>query len=158
MKPRVGVSACLLGERVRFDGGHKHDPVLTDLLGPRVEFVSVCPEVEVGMGIPRPPLHLEGARMVETDSGRDWTDPMNAYAEARVAALDHLDGYVFKSKSPSCGLAPTRGLFAEAVARRWPDLPMVEERDLQDSALREDFIRRVFAGRTSGNASESGEE
>ena len=107
---RVGVSACLLGEPVRYDGRHKRDAFLTDVLGKHVEWVPVCPELEVGMGVPRESVRLEGdvdaPRMVGVRSRIDHTAAMRRFAAERVrqlAALD-LQGYVFKKGSPSCGL------------------------------------------------------
>ena len=169
---RIGVSACLLGAKVRFDGQHKRDGFLVDELGPLVEWVSVCPEVEVGMGVPRESVrlvagpgsgHAATPRMLGTETGADWTDRMNLFAASRVRALarEELSGFVFKSKSPSCGMegveifagaeagAPlhTRGagLFAAALARAFPQLPIEEEGRLHDRALRENFVERVFA-------------
>jgi uncharacterized protein YbbK (DUF523 family)/uncharacterized protein YbgA (DUF1722 family) len=161
---RLGVSACLLGESVRYDGGHKRDAFLTDVLGPHVEWVPVCPEVELGLGVPRPTLRLTGRpaapRLVEDASGEDLTARMWQYAEARVVELERLalDGYVLKRSSPSCGLfgvpvyrepgtrgAAGRGLFAAALVERLPMLPVEEEGRLADGALRERFIERVFA-------------
>ena len=161
---RLGISACLLGQEVRFDGGHKRDPLLTDELGKYVEWVAVCPEVEVGMGTPREPLQLvrvgETTRMVTTGTGIDYTDRMNEWARARVEMLarENLDGYVLKSKSPSCGawsvkVAGTdgstvmdgRGLFASVLLERFPRLPVEEERRLADPAVRADFMDRVLA-------------
>lgn len=144
---RIGVSACLLGQEVRFDGGHKRNDFLTGTLGDFVEFVAVCPEVDIGLGIPRESLRLvrddSGAvRMIANKSGADVTDAMSAYAERRAAALerDDLSGYVLKKDSPSCGMERVRiygragmpvrdgrGLFAEALIRRLPDLPVEEE-------------------------------
>lgn len=163
---RIGVSACLLGQEVRFDGGHKHDRWLTGTLGPWCELVPVCPEVEAGMGIPRESVRLEGAvdapRMVAPRSGRDWTGEMQAWSRRRVrelAALD-LDGFVLKKNSPSCGLfrvkvypdqgmpARTgRGLFASAFAAALPLIPAEEEGRLEDARLRENFVERLFAFR-----------
>lgn len=162
-KPRVGISACLLGEEVRYDGGHKRDAFLTDVLGPYVEWVPVCPEVELGLGTPRPPIQLERhggeIRLVMPSTGRDYTAAMREYAERRVAELAtlDLDGYVLKQSSPSCGVeavkvypgsgAPSpdgRGLFAEVLLARLPDLPVEEEGRLEDPLLRERFVRRVF--------------
>src|SRR5271163_5097521 len=131
---RIGVSACLLGQEVRFDGGHKRNDFLTGTLGDFVEFVAVCPEIDIGLGIPRESLRLvrsgDGAvRMVANKSGADLTEAMNAYAERRVAALERedLSGYVLKKDSPSCGMERVRiysragmplrngrGLFADA--------------------------------------------
>ncbi|MFL6278871.1 MAG: DUF523 domain-containing protein [Vicinamibacterales bacterium] len=163
---RLGISACLLGHEVRFDGGHKRDHFLTDELGKHVAWVPVCPEVEVGMGTPREPLQLvrvgETTRMITTNTGIDHTDRMNAWARTRVELLvrEDLDGYVLKSKSPSCGVwnvevartdGPSaldgRGLFASALLERFPLLPVEDERRLADPAVRENFIERVLAYR-----------
>jgi uncharacterized protein YbgA (DUF1722 family)/uncharacterized protein YbbK (DUF523 family) len=162
-KLRVGISACLLGQEVRYNGGHKRDAFLTDTFGRYVEWVAVCPEVEVGMGTPRPPIRLERrgeeVRLVMPSTGEDHTDAMRGWAERRVAALSgmDLDGYVLKKDSPSCGMervkvyagegAPSkdgRGLFAETLMARLPDLPVEEEGRLNDPLLRESFIARVF--------------
>ena len=142
---RLGISACLLGEEVRFDGGHKRDRFLTDELGKHVEWVPVCPEVEVGMGTPRETLHLvrdsRTLRMITTRTAIDYTDRMNQWARSRVEALarEDLDGYVLKKDSPSCGVwrvkvfgpdGNTRdgiGLFAAIVVQRFPLLPVEEE-------------------------------
>jgi uncharacterized protein YbbK (DUF523 family)/uncharacterized protein YbgA (DUF1722 family) len=160
---RLGISACLLGERVRYDGGHKRDPFLTDVLGKHVEWVPVCPEVEVGLGIPRPPIDLVrvGAeiRLVVGATGEDITETMRAYAAWRAKGLAslELDGYVLKSKSPSCGLARVpvrdgdegeatgRGLFADALALTMPQLPMEEEARLRHASVRAHFVERLFA-------------
>jgi uncharacterized protein YbgA (DUF1722 family)/uncharacterized protein YbbK (DUF523 family) len=162
---RLGISTCLLGENVRYDGGHKRNAFLMDTLGEYVTWVSVCPEVEIGMSTPRPPIRLErsngdGVRLVMPDSGDDLTDRMTSYAERRVAALrdEHLSGYVLKSGSPSCGMervrlydangVPSRdgvGLFADALLTHMPQLPVEEEGRLNDARLRENFITRIFA-------------
>ncbi len=171
---RIGVSACLLGQEVRFDGQHKRDPFLVDELGPFVEFVAVCPEVEVGMPIPRetlrlvrgrqdPPPHI---RLIANRSGEDWTSRMVDFAQRRVKLLarEDLSGYVLKKDSPSCGLSrvkvyaasdstdsPPRaerdgqGLFATELRRAFPNLPIEEEGRLNDPKLRDNFIERVFA-------------
>jgi uncharacterized protein YbbK (DUF523 family) len=163
---RIGVSACLLGDEVRYDGGHKRDPFLTDVLGPFVEWVKVCPEVEIGMGTPREPIRLtdEGGRirLLSVNTGTDHTDAMAAYAARRTDALAGADlcGYVLKKDSPSCGMArvkvyrgdgpPSRtgvGLFAAALVARFPHLPVEEEGRLLDPRRRENFIERVFAYR-----------
>ncbi|MDH3214321.1 MAG: DUF523 domain-containing protein, partial [Myxococcales bacterium] len=121
---RLGVSSCLLGNEVRFDGGHKRDRFVTDLLGRFVEWVPVCPEVEVGMGTPRPALRLvvdgDGVRMVEIRSGRDHTRPMQRYSARRVRALRGLDlcGYILKKDSPSCGMARVKIYGTKAMPRR----------------------------------------
>jgi uncharacterized protein YbgA (DUF1722 family)/uncharacterized protein YbbK (DUF523 family) len=164
-RPRIGISACLLGDEVRFDGGHKRDPFLTDVLSPHVEWVRVCPEVEVGMGTPRETLRLvregEGpVRMVTTRTGVDWTADMVRWSRTRMKQLaaEQLSGYVLKKDSPSCGMERVkvyggagmpqrsgRGLFAEALLTQFPNLPVEEEGRLSDPRLRENFIERVFA-------------
>jgi len=166
---RLGVSSCLLGEEVRFDGGHKRDRFLTDLLGRFVEWVPVCPEVEVGMGTPRPALRLvddgDGVRMVEIKSRLDRTEAMERFSARRVRALRSLDlsGYILKKDSPSCGMTRVkiyagegmprrdgRGLYASALMEAYPNLPIEDEGRLNDAALRENFIERVFAFRRLG--------
>ena len=162
---RIGISACLLGQRVRFDGGHKRDVFLTENFGRHIEWVPVCPELEAGMTVPREPVRLVGTadkpKMVAEKSGKDWTVAMRNFAAARVDDLSqmNLSGYIFKKNSPSCGLErvrvyrgnhapPTRdgrGLFAAEVTTRLPLLPVEEEGRLNDPGLRENFIERVFA-------------
>lgn len=161
---RVGISTCLLGQKVRFDGGHKRDPYVTDLLGHYFKFVPVCPEIDVGMGVPREAVRLQGTaespRMVGTRSGKEWTTVMTRYAARRVRQLEKLglSGYILKKNSPSCGMervrvygdsgVPSRdgvGLFAAALLRQFPLLPVEEEGRLNDPRLRESFITRVFA-------------
>jgi uncharacterized protein YbgA (DUF1722 family)/uncharacterized protein YbbK (DUF523 family) len=163
---RVGISTCLLGQEVRWDGGHKRQPFLTEVLAPYFEWVPVCPEVEIGMSIPREPVQLvrdQGElRMLGTRSRRDWTEPMREFSARRVRALERLDlcGYVLKKDSPSCGMERVkvrdakgmpkrdgRGLFAEALLRENPVLPVEEEGRLEDPVLRENWIERVFAYR-----------
>jgi uncharacterized protein YbgA (DUF1722 family)/uncharacterized protein YbbK (DUF523 family) len=146
---RVGVSACLLGEPVRYDGGHKRDAFLTGVLARHVEWVPVCPEVELGLGVPRPPIDLvdvDGAtRLLVATTGEDLTDRMRAYAAWRAMGLAslELDGYVLKSKSPSCGRG--RGLFAEALAEAMPQLPMEDEARLARASVRAHFVERLLA-------------
>jgi uncharacterized protein YbgA (DUF1722 family)/uncharacterized protein YbbK (DUF523 family) len=163
---KIGVSSCLLGAKVRFDGQHKRDAFLVDQLGAFVEWVAVCPELEVGMGVPRESVRLvrggrDGLRMLGNRSETDWTARMRRFAERRVRALEGLVGYVLKSKSPSCGMervkvhdgiekrAPVTkdgvGLFAEALRARFPNLPIEEEGRLHDAGLRENFVERIFA-------------
>jgi uncharacterized protein YbbK (DUF523 family) len=162
-KVRLGVSSCLLGEAVRYDGGHKRDPIVRSVLGRFAEWVPVCPELEAGLGVPRPPMRLvrdeRGVRLVEVASGRDHTRALARYTAARVRALRSLDlcGYVLKKDSPSCGIARvplsargrTRragvGVFARGLREAFPDLPVIDESQLRDSALREHFIERAFA-------------
>jgi uncharacterized protein YbgA (DUF1722 family)/uncharacterized protein YbbK (DUF523 family) len=163
---RLGISSCLLGEEVRFDGGHKRDSFLTDTFGQWVEWVRVCPEVEIGLGIPRPTMRLErhgtAVRLLTPKTGADHTEVMSRYASRRSDELvrEDLSGYVLKKDSPSCGMervkvydrhgAPARtgvGLFAVALKARLPLLPIEEEGRLSDPRLRENFVERVFAYR-----------
>jgi len=163
-KPKLGISACLLGQRVRYDGGHKREHYLTDLFGKFVQWIPICPEVEVGMGVPRETVRLVGTpthpRMIAEKSGTDWTQAMNRFATQRVSEIagKDLSGYVFKKNSPSCGMERVRvynskgvpdrqgrGLFAVALINRSPLLPVEEEGRLSDLKLRENFIERVFA-------------
>jgi len=160
---RVGISACLLGQKVRYDGGHKRDGFLVDTFGRFLEWVPVCPEVEVGMGVPRPAIRLQRGegevRLVDPKNGKDWTEPMLAYAQTKVEALAGLGlcGFVLKKDSPSCGMERVKvygggmprkegvGLFARVLMARFPHLPVEEEGRLCDPRLRENFVERVFA-------------
>ena len=164
---RIGISSCLLGNQVRFDGGHKRDRFLTDVLGPHVEWVPVCPELEAGMGVPREAVRLVGESrapgMVGIRSGADHTSAMRRFAASRVRALAALDlaGFVLKKDSPSCGMervrvyrpaggVPSRagrGLFAAALIAALPLLPVEEEGRLNDPVLRGTFIERLFCYR-----------
>ena len=163
---RVGISSCLLGEAVRWDGGHKRDAYIKDLLGRFFEWVPVCPELEVGMGVPREPIRLVGSpdsqSLVGVQTGKDWTAAMRQYARRRVRQLERLDlsGYLLKKDSPSCGMERVRvhpargpasrtgiGAFARVLMAQMPLLPVEEEGRLQDPALRENFIERIFAYR-----------
>jgi len=163
---RVGISACLLGRKVRYDGGHKHTRYITEVLGDHFRFVPVCPELEVGMGVPRDTLQLEGdpaaPRMMVTKTGEDWTRRMNSWSAGKVREMDKLDlcGFLLKKNSPSCGMERVKvvpdkgrkvrkgqGLFAAALMRVHPYLPVEEEGRLNDPVLRENFIERAFAYR-----------
>lgn len=163
-KAKLGISACLLGQKVRYDGGHKRDYFLTETFGRYVEWVPVCPELEVGMGVPRESVRLVGDRnepkLIAERSGKDWTAQMNSFAAKRAKTLKALElsGYIFKKDSPSCGVGRVRvyeskgianregrGLYAGAVMRELPLLPVEEEGRLNDPGLRENFIERVFA-------------
>ena len=161
-RPRVGVSSCLLGEAVRWNGADKRDRNVTDVLGRLFEWVPLCPEVEIGLGVPREPIRLEGdpasPRLVGRTSGIDLTERMEAFTTERVERIadSGLCGYVFKSGSPTCGLQevevvpasgaprPGTGLFAAEVMRRLPGFPVEEERGLDDPGRRERFIQRVY--------------
>jgi uncharacterized protein YbbK (DUF523 family) len=162
-KPSLGISSCLLGNNVRYDGGHKLDRYLFDVLGRHVHWVAVCPEVECGLGVPRESMRLVGdpasPRLITTRTGTDHTQRMERWARQRSAELEHADlcGFVFKSRSPSSGLRgikvydekgnPARrgqGMFARAFTQRLPHLPVEDEGRLNDPGLRENFIERVF--------------
>jgi len=159
---RVGVSSCLLGKRVRYDRGHKHDRYITDILGQYFTFVPVCPEVGCGLPVPREAMHLEGnpanPRLVTIMTRIDLTCRMLDYCRSKVKELEreYLSGFIFKSRSPSCAFIPvevfssggngrSRGLFAAAVTEHFPLLPIEEEGRLNDPKIREDFIERVLA-------------
>ncbi len=161
---RLGISRCLLGEPVRYDGGHKRDQFLVDILGKHVEWVPVCPEVEAGFGTPRESMRLVNdltePRLITIRSGNDNTNVMRRYAKTRLRDLQslNLSGYVFKKNSPSCGAQRVRvytreghrighgkGIFANAFQQMFPLVPIEEENRLQDEHLRENFIERVFA-------------
>jgi uncharacterized protein YbgA (DUF1722 family)/uncharacterized protein YbbK (DUF523 family) len=160
---RIGISACLLGHEVRWDGGHKRNRFLTDTLGRYVEWVPVCPEVEVGLGIPRETLRLAGdparPRLVTTKTGVDHTERMQKWAAGRLKALEGEDlcGFIFKSDSPSSGMERVKvynaggmpekkgvGIFARAFMDHFPLVPVEEDGRLNDPLLRETFIEQVF--------------
>ncbi|MBB6349685.1 uncharacterized protein YbgA (DUF1722 family)/uncharacterized protein YbbK (DUF523 family) [Nonomuraea muscovyensis] len=162
-RPRVAVSSCLIGEPVRFNGGHSRDRFLSGPLDPYVDWVPICPEMEAGLGTPRETLRLERSasrpRLMTRTTRADLTERMTALAAARAASLD-VDGYVFKSRSPTCGvhgipLYPgadgppvdrrNRGVFAAGVIDAHPLLPVEDEGRLNDAVLREAFVERVFA-------------
>jgi len=162
-KIKLGVSACLLGEPVRYDGGHKLDRFLRDTLGQYVDYVPVCPEVECGLGVPRESMHLEGEpgaiRLVTIRTKRDMTDLMLAWSRQKIKELEpeNLVGFIFKSGSPSSGMERVRvygagngprkigtGLFAGVFMKHFPRLPVEDEGRLHDPVLRENFIERIF--------------
>ena len=186
-KLKIGISSCLLGESVRFNGEHKRNPTVIDLLGQRFEAVPVCPEVELGMGVPREPVRLVGSnmrmagessnpyqkvppgiskspprvvvRMVVAESGKDWTEAMAGFNSKKLEALrqQNLSGFIFKSRSPSCGpgqvslhheqsgeKSSTEGLFARALMKHFPSLPVIDEEILQDEIARAGFIACVL--------------
>lgn len=163
----LGVSSCIIGEEVRWNGGHARQRWLTDVLGDFVEYVSVCPEVDVGMGVPRPTVRLEShgsdIRMIDPKNGVDWTAAMSRTSRQRASDMQDLDlcGFVLKKGSPTCGLERVKvvheggggaskdgqGLFAAALVHRFPYLPIEEDGRLNDPAIRENFIERVFAYR-----------
>ncbi|HMB35371.1 MAG TPA: DUF523 and DUF1722 domain-containing protein [Methylomirabilota bacterium] len=172
---RIGISSCLLGEAVRYDGGHRKDAYITGPLSRHFTWVPVCPEMELGLGAPRETLRLVGRadapRLMATDSGMDLTEAMDTYARARAGALaaEDLAGYILKRASPSCGMERVkvypesgrpsrsgRGLFAQRLMDAYPLLPVEEEGRLSDARLRDNFITRVFAFRRLRALLESG--
>ena len=162
---KLGISACLLGQRVRYDGGHKWDRYLTDTLGQYVKYVPVCPEVECGLGVPREAMHLVGdagyPRLVAIRTNKDHTERMLRWAGKRVLELEKEDlcGFIFKSDSPSSGMERVKvytekgampvkqgiGLFAGSFMAHFPLIPVEEEGRLHDPKLRENFIERIFS-------------
>lgn len=162
-KIKIGVSACLLGQKVRYDGGHKLDRFIANTLGQYCAFVPVCPEVECGLGVPREAMRLVGdpanPRLLTIKTGIDHTERMTHWAEKRLRALEaeNLCGFIFKSKSPSSGMERVKvynaggqavktgaGIFARMFMRRFPYLPVEEEGRLSDPKLRETFIENIF--------------
>jgi uncharacterized protein YbbK (DUF523 family) len=162
-KIKLGISTCLLGENVRYDGGHKLDRFLTETLGQYVEYVPVCPEVECGLPVPRESMHLEGdpdsPHLVTIRTKQDLTERMIQWARKRVAGLEKEDlcGFIFKSDSPSSGMERVRvynkkgmpvkkgvGIFARIFMNHLPLLPVEDEGRLHDPKLRENFIERIF--------------
>jgi uncharacterized protein YbgA (DUF1722 family)/uncharacterized protein YbbK (DUF523 family) len=162
VRPRLAVSACLTGQPVRYDGRHKRHDWLVDTLGRCVDFLPLCPEVAIGLGIPREPVQLTGeperphVRAVN-DPGRDVTEALLAEGRTVAASLDGVAGYVFKSGSPSCGLSQVkvitgsarveysgRGVYAGAILVACPELPVEEDSRLDEAALRENFVMRLY--------------
>lgn len=163
-RPRIALSACLAGEEVRFNGGHKASRLCTEVLAEYFDFVTVCPEVAIGLGIPRAAIRLVGdpqhPRAVGSrDPSLDVSDRLRDYATHMAGELQDIDGYIFMHKSPSCGLERVkvyqdndhparegaRGLYAERFCALLPDLPVEEDGRLCDAVLRENFITRVYA-------------
>ena len=163
-KPKIAISACLLGAEVRYNAGHKNSRLCSEVLSEHFEFVPVCPEVAVGLGIPREPIRLVGDALQRravgsVDPGLDVTQPLADYGDRMASELSDICGYIFMQKSPSCGLervklyhpkghvqdGGTRGIYADAFCARHPDLPVEEDGRLNDPVLRENFLTRVFA-------------
>lgn len=159
---RLGVSSCLLGEKVRYDGGHARSQYVSDVMSDWVEWVRVCPENEIGLGTPRPTLRLvhdEGRqRLIAPSTEADHTEAMESFSRQRVASIGELDGFVVKRASPSCGMERirvygksgmprernARGLFTKELMEQRPGLPVEEEGRLNDQLLRETFVDRIF--------------
>ncbi len=163
-KIKIGISSCLLGNNVRYDGGNKLDPYLRDELGQIIEWVPLCPEADSGLPVPREAMQLvagpEGVRLVTIETGIDHTGRLADWAQKKVEELEEQDlrGFVFKARSPSCGLSDAPvvgpsgpvagrgpGLFAAAFMQRLPFLPVEDEGRLRDPVLREIFVGRIFA-------------
>lgn len=164
-KIKIGVSSCLVGEKVRWNGNHKQNHYVREVLANYFEYVSICPEMEVGMGVPRETValygNLENSRMIGKKTRTDWTRPMERYIKNRLQSLrqDGLSGFIFKSKSPSCGLGRVPvyaefgsqkvrhgpGMFARAFTQSFPLVPAEDEGRLNDPGIRENFIVRVFS-------------
>lgn len=162
-KIRIGVSSCLVGERVRYDGDDKRDAFITEILGDVFELVPVCPEVAIGMGVPRPPIRLVGdprrpRALGVDDPDVDVTAPLTAYARRLAVELDDIGAYIFKARSPSCGPARVKvyhggrtaritgvGLYAREIMARLPLLPVADEEELNDGEARANFFERIFA-------------
>jgi len=162
---QVGISACLVGEKVRYDGGHKLEPFLKQSLAEYLEWLPICPEADCGLGVPREPMRLvagpAGPRLVTMETGQDHTERFQRWVNGMVKQLelDGISGFVLKSRSPSCALrdAPVfqdsgncqdlPGLFARELMRRFPMLPVEDEENLRNPARRDDFLMRVLAYR-----------
>lgn len=167
---KVGVSACLLGGYVRYDGGHKYDSNITDNLGEYFTFVPVCPEVGCGMSVPREVMRLEGdpaaPRLMTCHTRKDKSEQMRLYCSAKIKELENMNlgGFVFKERSPSCGLTSvpihgsssselyTVGLFANMVASCFQLMPMEEAERLKNPLVLENFVERIFQYRRDKNA------
>ena len=165
MKIKIGVSSCLLGEKVRWNGDHKQNHFVHEVLAKYFEYTPICPEMEVGMGVPRETValygNLEKPRMISKKTQTDWTKPMERYIKGRIniLAYDNICGYIFKSKSPTCGLGRVPiyekfgsnkvrhgpGMFTNAFINAFPLVPTEDEGRLSDSKIRENFIIKVFS-------------
>jgi uncharacterized protein YbgA (DUF1722 family)/uncharacterized protein YbbK (DUF523 family) len=163
-KLKIGISACLLGDKVRFDGGHKALHFANKTLSNYVDYQSVCPEVGIGMSIPRKPIrlidHEDQIKLVATrDSSIDYTEVMHTFANQKMKSCNQLDGFIVTAKSPSCGMERLKvydyegnvqhrkgvGLFTQTLIATYPNLPVEEDGRLNDAPLRENFIERIFA-------------
>ncbi len=160
-KPAVGISSCLLGEKVRYDGGHQLDVTIQQTLSQHFDFISFCPEIKIGMGVPRKPIRLikkvDGLHCVAAhDEDRDYTEKLISCAAERRTTHCNLSGYIFKSGSPSCGVNHVKvydngrqsrdgvGMFARTLMEEFPHMPVEEETRLGQPLLRENFIQRVL--------------
>ena len=164
VKPVIAVSSCLMGREVRFDGGHKHNRYVTQVLSAYFDFRPICPEMGIGLGVPRPTIRLESGAEGQViarsnaESAEDYTQALKDYADQMVPSLAGVCGYILKKDSPSCGMErvkvyegenkpPERrgqGIYAAAVMQACPNLPVEEEGRLMDPRLRENFVERIF--------------
>lgn len=163
-KPIIGISACLLGEKVRFDGGHKRSTFCLFELAPHVDFKSICPEMGIGLGTPRPTMRLQGTvdnirAVIPTRNHQDVTEPLRQFADQTLPHLHDISGYIFCAKSPSCGAFNVKlyhdsgqgcekkgmGIYAQRLMQKMPLLPVEEDGRLNDRPLRENFLQRVYA-------------
>lgn len=163
-KPRVGISSCLLGEDVRYDGKNKRHRIIVEIVGPQVEWVPLCPEVEIGMGVPRAPVNLIGSlespTLLATETGKNWTEEMKVFSRQKIQILKEyrLSGYIFKNSSPSCGLKKVKvyedssldkwvprgtGVFAQEFLLEFPDLPVVDEMELSTEKEGALFMKKL---------------
>ena len=163
-KPRVGISHCLLGEPVRYDGGHKRHSLIVNVLGPHVQWVKVCPEVEMGLAVPRESMILTGdsesIKLIGKDSGKDYTSGMEEFCRRKTRELKSigLDGFIFKKSSPSCGVMSVNvhaglfseehnekrsGFFSAKLIQVLPNLPIAEEDELISREAIAEFMRRL---------------
>ena len=161
-KLKLGVSACLLGEKVRYDGGHKRDMFITETLGRQFELLRICPEVECGLPVPREAMQLVGdarsARLITIETRVDHTEQLLRWLEEGLRKIEeqHICGFIFKARSPSCAVCDAEliaatgtltgrvpGFFARAVMRRFPLLPLIDEENLVVPAFRDGFLERI---------------
>ncbi len=163
-KPRIGISSCLLGDEVRYDGASKWHRIIVEIIGPQVEWIPLCPEMELGMGIPREPINLigqaESPTLVAVETGKNWSKEMEIFSRQKIQTLkrQELNGYIFKSSSPSCGLRKVRvykdssldhwvssgvGMFVREFLRQFPDLPVADEGELSTEQKAVEFIERI---------------
>ena len=158
----IGISSCLLGERVRYDGNHKHDRFITEVLSNYFNFMAFCPEVAIGLGVPRPTIRLErlnnkNRAILQTGHKSDITDDLHEYGCHIAKTQTTISGYILKSKSPSCGMervkvhdennvpsTTTSGIYANALMSTQPLLPIEEEGRLNDPDLRDNFIGKQW--------------
>ena len=160
-KPKIAISSCIVGHQVRYDGQLKHFPDIQHFFGRHAELIPVCPEVEIGLSVPRPPVQLTDNPQQPSMTGRDDPDidisnQMYRYCAQKPASLGDICGYIFKSKSPSCGVRNIpvfndeaiinyqSGLFAQAIMERYPELPVCDETQLENEQQRNQFLQRVL--------------